>query len=109
MAAVKWGVLGTANIARGCTIPGMKLAEDCELYAIAGRSLEKAESFKQEFGFEKAYGSYEDLIADKDVQAVYIPLPNGLHLKWVKEALNAGKHVICEKPLALNARDAHSG
>ena len=106
MAAVKWGVLGTANIARGCTIPGMKLAEDCELYAIAGRSLEKAESFKQEFGFEKAYGSYEDLIADKDVQAVYIPLPNGLHLKWVKEALNAGKHVICEKPLALNARDA---
>lgn len=106
MAAVKWGVLGTANIAGGCTIPGMKLAEDCELYAIAGRSLEKAESFKQKFGFEKAYGSYEDLIADKDVQAVYIPLPNGLHLKWVKEALNAGKHVICEKPLALNARDA---
>ena len=106
MAAVKWGVLGTANIARGCTIPGMKLAKDCELYAIAGRSLEKAESFKQEFGFQKAYGSYEELIADKDVQAVYIPLPNGLHLKWVKEALNAGKHVICEKPLALNARDA---
>ena len=106
MAAVKWGVLGTANIARGCTIPGMKLAEDCELYAIAGRSLEKAESFKQEFGFQKAYGSYEELIADKDVQAVYIPLPNGLHLKWVKEALNAGKHVICEKPMALNASDA---
>ncbi len=106
MAAVKWGVLGTANIARGCTIPGMKLAEDCELYAIAGRSLEKAESFKEEFGFEKAYGSYEELIADRDVQAVYIPLPNSLHLKWVKESLNAGKHVICEKPLALNARDA---
>lgn len=106
MAAVKWGVLGTANIARGCTIPGMKLAEDCELYAIAGRSLKKAESFKQEFGFQKAYGSYEELIADKDVQAVYIPLPNGLHLKWVKEALNAGKHVICEKPMALNASDA---
>ncbi len=106
MAKIKWGVLGTANIARGCTIPGMKLAKDCELYAIAGRSLEKAESFKQEFGFEKAYGSYEDLIADKDVQAVYIPLPNNLHLKWVKEALNAGKHVICEKPLALNAGEA---
>ena len=106
MAKIKWGVLGTANIARGCTIPGMKLAKDCELYAIAGRSLEKAESFKQEFGFEKAYGSYEDLIADKDVQAVYIPLPNNLHLKWVKEALSAGKHVICEKPLALNAGEA---
>ncbi|SCY15405.1 Gfo/Idh/MocA family protein [Butyrivibrio sp. INlla14] len=106
MAKIKWGVLGTANIARGCTIPGMKLAEDCELYAIAGRSLEKAESFKQEFGFQKAYGSYEELIADKDVQAVYIPLPNNLHLKWVKEALSAGKHVICEKPLALNADEA---
>ena len=106
MAKIKWGVLGTANIARGCTIPGMKLAEDCELYAIAGRSLEKAESFKQEFGFQKAYGSYEELIADKDVQAVYIPLPNNLHLEWVKKALNSGKHVICEKPLALNADEA---
>lgn len=103
MAGIRWGVLGTANIARLCTIPGMKLAKECELYAIAGRSLEKAESFKQEFGFQKAYGSYEELIADKDVQAVYIPLPNNIHLMWVKEALKAGKHVICEKPLGLNA------
>ncbi len=106
MDKIRWGVLGTANIAKGCTIPGMKLAEDCELYAIAGRSIEKAENFKQEFGFKKAYGSYEELIADNDVQAVYIPLPNNLHLKWVKEALRAGKHVICEKPLALNADEA---
>ncbi len=106
MGRIKWGVLGTANIARGCTIPGMKLVDECELFAIAGRSPEKAESFKQEFGFQKAYGSYEELIADKEVQAVYIPLPNHLHLKWVKEALNSGKHVICEKPLALNADEA---
>lgn len=106
MAKIKWGVLGTANIAKGCTIPGMKMVDDCEFYAIAGRSIEKAESFRQEFGFEKAYGSYEELIADKEVQAIYIPLPNNLHLKWVKEALNAGKHVICEKPLALNSGDA---
>ena len=106
MAKVRWGVLGTANIARGCTIPGMKLAKDCELYAIAGRNLEKAEAFKQEFGFQKAYGSYEELIADKDVQALYIPLPNNLHLQWVKQALNSGKHVICEKPLALTAAEA---
>ncbi|MCR5748545.1 MAG: Gfo/Idh/MocA family oxidoreductase [Lachnospiraceae bacterium] len=106
MEKIKWGVLGTANIARGCTIPGMKLAEQCELYAIAGRSIEKAESFKQEFGFQRAYGNYEELIADKDVQAIYIPLPNNLHLRWVKEALNAGKHVICEKPLALNSDEA---
>ena len=103
---IKWGVLGTANIARGCTIPGMKLAKSCELYAIAGRNIEKAESFKKEFGFEKAYGSYEELVKDPDVQAIYIPLPNDLHLKWVKEALSSGKHVLCEKPLALNIDEA---
>ena len=101
--SVKWGVLGTANIAKGCTIPGMKLVKECKLWAIAGRSLDKATAFKEEFGFEKAYGSYEELIADKDVEAVYIPLPNDLHFKWVTEALKAGKHVLCEKPLALNA------
>ena len=106
MQKVKWGVLGTANIARGCTIPGMKLAGHCELYAVAGRSAEKAERFRGEFGFEKAYGSYEELIADPEVQAVYIPLPNDLHLKWVCAALKAGKHVLCEKPLALNAEEA---
>ena len=106
MAKIKWGVLGTANIAKGCTIPGMKLAEECELYAIAGRSIEKADSFRREFGFEKAYGSYDELIADREVRAVYIPLPNNLHLKWVRAALQAGKHVLCEKPLALNAGEA---
>ncbi len=100
---VKWGVLGTANIAKNCTIPGMKLAKDCELYAIAGRKLEKAEAFKQEFGFEKAYGSYEELLEDSSVEAVYIPLPNDLHYKWVIAALEKGKNVLCEKPLALNA------
>lgn len=103
---IKWGILGTANIARYATIPGMKKAEHCELYAIAGRSAEKANAFKEEYGFEKAYGSYAELIADKDVQAVYIPLPNNFHLKWVKEALESGKHVLCEKPLALNAAEA---
>ena len=105
MQKVRWGVLGTANIARGCTIPGMKLAESCELYAVAGRSIEKAESFRDEFGFKKAYGSYEDLIEDPDVQAVYIPLPNNLHCKWVTAALQKGKHVLCEKPLGLNAEE----
>ena len=106
METVKWGILGTANIAKWCTIPGMKLAENCELMAIAGRSLEKAKLFAREYGIEKAYGSYEELIADKDVQAIYVPLPNDLHLKWVKAALQAGKHVLCEKPLAMNAREA---
>ena len=106
MRKIKWGVLGTANIARGCTIPGMRLAENCELYAIAGRSLEKAERFRAEFGFEKAYGSYEALLADPAVEAVYIPLPNMLHHELVIKAAKAGKHILCEKPLAPSAAQA---
>lgn len=102
---VKWGILGTANIARWGMIPGMKKAGNCELYAIAGRSLEKAEKYKEEFGFKKAFGSYDDLLDDPEVQAVYIPLPNDIHIKWVKEALKKKKHVLCEKPLALNANE----
>ena len=100
MRKIKWGVLGTAGIARGCTIPGMQQAENCELYAIAGRNMEKAEAFRAEFGFEKAYSSYEALLADPEVEAVYIPLPNELHCEWAVKALNAKKHVLCEKPLA---------
>ena len=103
MSKVKWGVLGTANVAAWGTIPGMQKSESCELYAIAGRSLEKAERYKSEFGFEKAYGSYDELLDDKEVQAVYIPLPNNLHKEWVIKALKAGKNVLCEKPMGLNA------
>ena len=106
MQKINWGVLGTADIAKGCTIPGMQQAENAVLYAIAGRSLEKARQFKEQFGFEKAYGSYDELLADENVQAVYIPLPNQLHLEWTKKALKAKKHVLCEKPLAINAREA---
>ena len=102
---VKWGILGTANIARWGMIPGMKKADNCELYAIAGRSLEKANKYKEDYGFEKAYGSYDELLDDPEVQAVYIPLPNDIHIKWVKEALKKKKHVLCEKPLALNAKE----
>ena len=106
MRRIKWGVLGTANIARNGTIPGMQLAENCELYAIAGRSLEKAERFRTEFGFEKAYGSYEALLEDPAVEAVYIPLPNSLHQEWVIRAARSGKHILCEKPLAPTAEKA---
>ena len=102
---VRWGIMGTANIARWAMIPGMKLAKNAELYAIAGRSLEKAQKFASEYGIEKAYGSYEELLADETIQAVYVPLPNDIHIKWVKEALRAGKHVLCEKPLAMNAQE----
>lgn len=103
MRKIKWGVLGTADIAKGCTIPGMQLASNCELYAIAGRSIEKAKAFQEQFGFEKAYGSYEELLADEMIEAVYIPLPNTLHHEWTIKALNAKKHVLCEKPLAPTA------
>ena len=106
MEKVKWGVLGTANIARGCTIPGMKKAGNCELYAIAGRDPEKAKRFAEEFGFTKSYGSYAELLDDENVQAVYIPLPNGLHFEWVLAAIGKGKHVLCEKPMALSSEDA---
>jgi len=106
MRKIKWAVMGTAGIAKSQTIPGMQLAENCELYAIAGRSLEKAEQFKVEFGFEKAYGSYEELLEDPQVEAIYIPLPNELHCEWTIKALRAKKHVLCEKPIAPNAAQA---
>lgn len=100
MKTITWGVLGTAGIARGCTIPGMQQAENCRLYAIAGRNLAKAQAFQAEFGFEKAFGSYDELLRDPEVEAVYIPLPNELHYEWAIKAMKAGKHVLCEKPLA---------
>lgn len=100
MKKINWGVLGTAGIARGQTIPGMLQAENCDLYAIAGRKLGKALAWQQEFGFQKAYGSYEELLADPNVEAVYIPLPNELHYEWTVKAMEAKKHVLCEKPLA---------
>ena len=105
MEKVKWGILGTANIARWGMIPAMKKTDNCELYAIAGRSEEKARKFKEEYGFEKYYGSYDALLEDDEVQAVYIPLPNDIHKKWVIAALEAGKHVLCEKPIAMNAEE----
>lgn len=103
MRKIKWGVIGTADIAESTTIPGMLQAENCELYAIAGRKIEKAEAFQEKFGFKKAYGSYEELLKDQEVEAVYIALPNTLHFEWTTKALESGKHVLCEKPLTATA------
>lgn len=103
---IKWGVLGTASIAQNIVIPAMLEAKNCELWAIGGRSQEKADQFKDEFGFEKAYGSYEDLLADPDVEAVYICLPNDMHKEWVIKAAEAKKNILCEKPLAPSLEDA---
>ena len=106
MDKVRWGVLGTAGIAKGQTIPGMKQAQNCELYAIAGRSMKKAKAYQEEFGFEKVYDDYDQMLADPNVEAVYIPLPNELHHDWAIKALKAKKHVLCEKPLAPTPEEA---
>lgn len=101
MRQVVWGVLGTAGILR-CTAAGMQKAELCNMYAIAGRNPKKTEEFKERYGFEKTYYSYDELLDDDKIEAVYIPLPNSLHYDWVIKALKKGKHVLCEKPMAPN-------
>lgn len=103
---VNWGVMGTASIADWGVIPGMKLAENCNLYAIAGRSEEKVKAYKDKFGFEKGYIGYDKLLEDENIRIIYVPLTNDLHKEWVIKALKAGKNVLCEKPMALNAEDA---
>ena len=105
---VKWGVLGTAAILDKNTARAMRAAENCELYAIAGRNPEKVDAFQAKYGFQKAYYRFDELLADPDVQAVYIPLPNAMHAEWTIRALNAGKHVLCEKPLAPSEADARA-
>jgi predicted dehydrogenase len=99
---LRWGVLGTANIAKKAVIPGIIHSKSGDLFAIAGRKKEKTDEFSELFKPERRYYSYEELLNDKDVEAVYIPLPNALHLEWVQKALESGKHVLCEKPIGLN-------
>src|SRR5438132_10589697 len=103
---VRWGVLSTAAIGVKKVIPGMQKGEWCEVTAIASRDLRKAEAVAQTLGIAKAYGSYEELLADSQIEAIYNPLPNQLHVPWSIKAAEAGKHVLCEKPLALNAQEA---
>ena len=103
---VQWGVLGVASIATRKVIPGMQKGEWSEIAAIASRDREKAKRAAGELGIRKAYGSYEELLADPEIEAVYNPLPNHLHVPWSIRAAEAGKHVLCEKPLAMNAGEA---
>ncbi len=103
---VQWGVLGAANIALKKVIPAMQRSEWCEIIALASRDLQKAQHFAQELHIPKTYGSYDELLSDADIEAVYIPLPNHLHVPWSTKAAAAGKHVLCEKPIALNAEEA---
>jgi len=106
MNQVRWGVLSTAKIATQKVIPAMQQGEYCQMTAIASRDLEKAQAAARRLGIPKAYGSYEELLADPEVDAIYNPLPNHLHVPWSIRALNAGKHVLCEKPIGLTAAEA---
>jgi len=106
MSTVRWGVVSTANIGVKKVIPGMQRGQYSAMTAIASRDEVRAEAVARELGIPKAYGSYEALLADPDVDAVYIPLPNHLHVPWALKAIEAGKHVLVEKPVALNAAEA---
>lgn len=108
MARVTWGVLGAAKIGLDRVIPGMLKAANVEVAAIASRDLAKARAAADRLGIPTAYGSYADLLADPDIQVIYNPLPNNLHVEWTLRAARAGKHVLCEKPMAMNAGDAEA-
>jgi len=100
-AAVKWGIISTADINRKVN-PGAHASEKVDLMAVASRDLRRAEEYAREWEIDRAYGSYEALLEDADVEALYISLPNTLHCEWSIRAVEAGKHVLCEKPLALS-------
>jgi predicted dehydrogenase len=103
---VRWGILSTADIGMKKVTPAIQMAENCDVVAIASRDSARAAAAAAELGVPAAYGTYEELLAADDVDAVYIPLPNDLHAEWTGKAAAAGKHVLCEKPLALSAADA---
>jgi len=105
MRKVRYGVLGVARIAVNRVIPGMQAGEHCEVAAIASRDIARAREAATQLGIPKAYGSYEEMLADPEIDAVYNPLPNHLHVPWSIRAAEAGKHVLCEKPVGLNAAE----
>ena len=103
---IKWGILGNAEIARVCVIPAVQKSRNGMVHGLATRSPENARQVVADNNITQVYYSYDDLLADPVINAVYIPLPNNLHHTWTLKALAAGKHVLCEKPLACNAREA---
>ena len=108
MSKVRWGVLGVAKIALDKFLPPTTVSAVAEVVAIASRSIDKARAAAARFGVPRAYGSYDELLADPRIDAVYNPLPNHLHVPWTVRALEAGKHVLCEKPIALDAAEART-
>lgn len=106
MQPVRWGILSTARIGRTKVVPGMMKSPLCDIAAVASRNEASAEAMARELGIPKAYGSYEALLADPDIEAIYNPLPNHLHVPLTLMAAAAGKHVLCEKPIAITAQEA---
>ena len=102
---LRWGVLSTANIGRAAVIPAIQHSENGEVVAVASRDEQKGRDFAARTGIGRSYGSYEALLAASDIDAVYISLPNSLHREWSIKSAEAGKHILCEKPLALNAAE----
>jgi predicted dehydrogenase len=105
---VQWGVLSTAAIGVKKVIPGMQKGEWAHIAAIASRDLHRAEETARQLGIERAFGSYEELLADPRIEAIYNPLPNNLHVPWTIKAAEAGKHVLCEKPLSMTVAEART-
>jgi predicted dehydrogenase len=103
---IRWGILSTAKIGRTKVIPALQSSAHNEVLAICSRDQHSARTAADELGIARAYGSYDELLADPDIDAIYNPLPNHLHVDWSIKALQAGKHILCEKPLGLNADDA---
>ncbi len=108
MRTVRWGILSTANIGMAKVTPAVQRAANCEVVAIASRHSDRAAAAARRLGIEASYGSYEQLLAAPDIDAVYIPLPNDMHAEWTMKAAAAGKHVLCEKPLGLTAAEART-
>ncbi|MEZ5043223.1 MAG: Gfo/Idh/MocA family oxidoreductase [Saprospiraceae bacterium] len=106
MKTISWGILSTANIGMKKVIPAMLQGTYTDIQAICSRSHYHAQGAAEQLGIPKAYGSYEALLEDPEIEAVYIPLPNHLHVEWTVKCLEAGKHVLCEKPIAMNYADA---
>ncbi|MCB0668445.1 MAG: Gfo/Idh/MocA family oxidoreductase [Saprospiraceae bacterium] len=105
---IKWGILSTAKIGTVKVIPGLQKSDLCEVIAISSRAAGKAQAAAEKLGLRKAYDSYDALLRDPEIEAIYNPLPNHLHVPWTKKAIEAGKHVLCEKPVALDADEAKS-
>ena len=103
---IRWGILSTAKIGMQKVIPALKKGHFCDVTAIASRSKERAKEAASSLGIAKHYASYEELLSDPDVDAIYNPLPNHLHVYWTMKALEAGKHVLCEKPIGMNTDEA---